>query len=74
MRAEDVRSQSAPVVRGIWPSETGLRGFGSGRFNAAPPDVPVERPLTGTAHVGERPIAEAGGSYLNARKPTCNYR
>ena len=42
MRAEDVGSQTAPVVHGAWPPESGVQGVGSRRLNAEPPDVPVE--------------------------------
>jgi len=57
-RGGDVGSQSAPVVRGAWPPETGLRGFGSRRSTATAIGVPIERPLAGAAHVAERPICD----------------
>jgi hypothetical protein len=46
MRGAEVGFQTAAAVRDAWPPETGRRGFGSGRLNAAPPEVPVERPLS----------------------------
>jgi hypothetical protein len=68
MRGADVGSQTAPAVHGAWPPETGLRGFSSGRLNAAPPDVPVERPLSGAAFGGCRPVAVLRRGDLHAPK------
>ena len=48
MRGADVGCQTAPIVRDALP-EIGLRGFGSGCLNAAPPGAPPSNDSSGVA-------------------------
>jgi len=54
----DVGSQSAPVVRGAWPSKAGVPIWGRRRLNVIRAGYPVEGLLSGADFGSCRPVAD----------------